>query len=431
MSKESYKFQIDTSWTITFIILLLSIFFIVGWTSCENIVPFGILLVIISILQIYRTKDVPQLLLLFSVIGYINVSTAVLDYFTMGIYSKYYQFALRHSESGLMYAKMFLLNTAVISIMITPRFLNEAKIYANDKLQARKNNPLISYGLLFAALLIALTQFSGNAGIGGYVSNSNALYEYVVIFLIMGMYFAGERKELKLLYVIIGILYVIKGLLGGDRSSAFMAILVYVIYFFSHKMKIGRILTYSFAGILVANIVGVLRNSLHTLNELAQVLVKRSLLFFFSDTVSASFYAGITVVEYGLLGNSSFSLLMKWIKSLFFGASTETNIVRLASRINVNGGGGLYPSYFGFFGGYFGVIIGAIILGFIIRIMFVGDSDWKRVSKIVIIAMVFRWYLYTPVSLFRTILINFNIIFLVCYMADKAINRNNSYEWSN
>ncbi|MBO4848117.1 MAG: hypothetical protein J5586_03090 [Clostridia bacterium] len=407
----------DGLWILTLFVFLIGVYYIVAWENVKSFVPLGIILAFSSLLTIIRCRKIPTLLLLFSVIGYINISSAALDYFAMGSFSNNYQQALRLSESGLGYAKMFLLNTLVVSLFLTPRFLERAESGIDEKLRYKRDNSVLAILFLALTLFVCITQFNGGAGSGGYVSNNNPLYEYAILFFALGILFTGDSRTFKTLYFISGGVYILKSMIGGDRSSAFMAVLVFVVYYFYSRIKTSRMLVYSLAGVVVANIIAEVRNAAMSVNGLFKTLLQRSLLFFFSDTVSASFYSGVTIIEFtNCYEGSRSELFLKWVGSLFVGVSRETNIVALASKYNVNGGGGLYPAYFGFFGGFLGVIAGAVILGFIIRFVFAGGGGWRRVTQVIMIAMVFRWYLYSSVTLFRTILLNFNILYLACIL---------------
>lgn len=407
----------DYLWFVSFGLFYISCFFILLWNDSTNLIPLGGLLVLSSITTLFRCRKIPLLLLLFAIIAYINISSAVLDYFLQGSLMNKYQTYLRLSDSGLTNAKMFLLNFDIVSIMITPSFLKKAAIKSNIYFYQEKKNLLIAYSLLISCVIITLTQFNGNAG-EGYVSNNSVLYEYVVIFMIVGLNYIGNDKLLKKLYIGCGLLYVFIGVIGGDRSSAFMALIVFAVYFFSDKITIKAMLFLSFMGILSSNIIGILRNSWMSLESLFNVLKERSFLFFFSDTVSASFYSGITIIEYSKFTDNKLSIF-QWIESLFVGVTQNTNIVHLASRMNYNGGGGLFHSCLGYLGGYTGVICGAILLGASIQLFFSNNRVWNKISQIAFLALVFRWYLYTPVSFYRTILINLNLIFLFFLCVDK------------
>ncbi|MBO4562351.1 MAG: hypothetical protein J5772_01925 [Clostridia bacterium] len=412
----------DGLWILTLFVFLTGVYYITAWQTTKNLVPPGILLILSSLVTIIRCRKVPTLLLLFSVIGYINISSAALDYFAKGSFSNDYQIALRNSASGLAYAKMFLLNMLIVSVMLTPRFLRKAESDIDEKMRFRRDNSVLAFLFLALALFVCITQFTGGAGTGGYVSNNNPLYEYAILFFAVGILFTGESRTFKWLYFAVGGIYIIKSLIGGDRSSAFMAVLVFVVYYFYEKIKTSKMLVYSLAGVIVANIIAEIRNAALSVDGLFKTLIDRSLLFFFSDTVSASFYSGITIIEFvNCYEGDRTELFFKWLLSLVTGTTKETNIIALASKYNVNGGGGLYPAYFGFFGGMAGVIAGAVILGLIIRFVFSGSGSWKRVTQVVMIAMVFRWYLYSSVTLFRTIAVNFNIIYFVCILISSVI----------
>ena len=108
---------------------------------------------------------------------------------------------------------------------------------------------------------------------------------------------------------------------------------------------------------------------------------------------------------------------------MFLGIDNTTNITRLAALNSYNGGGGMYPAFFYFFAGYVGVIAAVVILGYIIRFAFKSSNGWHKMYQAALIVYSFRWYLYSPVSLYRTIMVNFTLLVLLAYVANKYVRK--------
>lgn len=421
------KLLVDRLYLLTIIISIISFSVCLYWDDVNTYFPIGCLLIITSILTIYRCRKTTLLLFLQSIMGYINISIAVLDCIYMGSFLNSYQAALRHSENGLLYAKMQLIQCTVLAIMMTPSFIRKVMVSEssnNSNINGlTEKNRILSIGSLLLVLFILLTQFSGGARGGIYVSNSNPIYEYAILIYIVGMCYA-DSKLLRQLFFAEGIIYVINGLVGGDRSSAFMMVVAMMMLYFKEMISIRSMLLYSFGGITLANIVSIMRSSYMQTGSLIRSLLNRSLLILFSDTVSSSFYSGVCVLEFSK--NSSEPRLLyfcEWLKSLLFGVTNHTNIVRQAAYYNPNGGGGLYAAYFVFFGGIVGGILSVILLGLLIRQIFSKNTNLNLLLQIVFISLAFRWYLYTPVSLYRTICINFMIIYFAYHFVDRLLKK--------
>ena len=415
------RLKISFSYLYSIALALVVLIITILWIDTTNYRFLGVPLILCSVNTVYRCRHTKKMLLLFSIIAYINICVAVLDMFLMGAMSNYYQHALRFSSAGLTYAKMYLSMASLMDLFITDRFI-ERCCHSDIVERDNRYNPIISICAMVISLIITLTGFKGS-GSGIYVSNQNAFYEYVILFIVVGFTYAGNNKSLKVLLVATGGLYTIQGLIGGDRSSAFMMVLVLYMVLFIKKIKIMKAVGYSICGIILANTVSVLRHASLNIHELWQVLISKGVLFFFSDTVSASFYTGVTIVEYANGNNDRFGSFLIWIKELFIGGSSKTNITRLASAQNYNGGGGMYPSYFYFFGGIIGVIISTAILMYLLKRFMSVDSKIHQLYTTTIVALVFRWYLYTPNSLYRTIFVNFSVIVIFCFIFDAIIRK--------
>ena len=419
---KRYTASIDVTYVLLWMVAFLSAILCVIWKDKSNCSAFGVLLIITSVLTIYRCRKAPILLFFNSITGYINISVAVLDFIFMGSFSNEYQQGLRYSNYGLAYAKMFLLQCIILALFMTPTFIKRMTDKVSIFKDFGKSNSILAVVNIVAIIVIIFTQFEGSANQGQYVSNSNPLYEYAIFFFVLGFYYSKNNKTMRKVLASVSVIYILNGVLNGDRSSAFMMIIALFLLYFCDKVKMRTMLIYSFAGIVLANIIEIFRSTTLSFSGIVNALTQKSMLFFFSNTVSASFYSGITVMAYTehFTGNKTV-LIFKWIASLLFGTTEETNIVMNAQQYFHNGGGGLYPAYFGFFTGFSGVVFASVLLGFIIRKLFCSNSDWARLMQSAILIMVFRWYLYTPVSLYRTIFVNFNILIIIFYVADRML----------
>ena len=385
---------------------------------------FGLIIILHSIHLIYKSRGNKWFLVLSSVISYINVSVAVLDCIMQGRMAKEYQNALRMSSSGLCYIKCYLIVVLVLDIILSSNTINKMPNAANEKERIIRYNPLIATGCALVSGILTVTQFGGSIS-DSYHSNQNALYEYVPMIMILGLHYSNNQKVYNQIYGVIGLFYIITSLAGGDRSSAFMMLLMLTIWFWGKLFSVGKMLLLSLAGIILSNIIAIIRTNSNMISDgLFNSLLSKGVLFFCSDTVSYSFYAGVTVVAYSnIYSGNMFDLTFRWVTSLVFGMTDSTNIIRMAQSYYPSGGGGMYPAYFYFMGGYVGVIVSSILLSLIIKKVFLYYNEYSQLFQIALITYTFRWYLYSPFTLYRTLLINFTILYVLCKISDCYLKK--------
>lgn len=412
---NSYRY-VRSSYMFSICLFVISLLVLLFYANLDSFLILGILIIITSVDMIRKVVYNEKLLLLFSIIGYINCCVAVLDCIMGGGTGPQYMMALRHSLAGLQGIKCYLLFCTVFNLMIVPNFADDPINNPENLFEKNEYNPAISIGMLLLGIYITITQFSGKSTGGDYVSNSNALYEYVIMFVLLGLYYSGENKILRRLFDVLAIFYILQGVMFGDRSSAFMMVLLLAMVYFQKRLKIEKVLFFSFLGILASNIIGVLRSAVLSVGSLVQVLLNRGAYIFFSDTVSFSFYSGITIISFkDIYTGDKLELFVRWIKNFLMGGGNSTDLALLVQRQYIhNGGGGMFPIPFYFYGGYLFVACIAIMLGLLIRMIFTGKSRWAFLMQYLMIVYVFSWYIYSPQGLIRTLLVNFSIVYFVC-----------------
>lgn len=392
----------------------------------ENQVIIGFLILLTSVMLMLRVKKAKTLFFLISIITYINASVAIIDCFYGGEMLSAYQWALRHSEFNQTYAKSILLNTTLISLIITPRMIRRAT-ETNNIIIEQKNNLIIAYAGIAYIIFALIFGFERTNSIE-YISNAKPLYEYAILVFLFVWHYSKNNKTVNLILFVCALIYIVQGLYYGDRSSA-LVLMVLIFMLFYNKISVLRMMLLAVAGIMFANVVAIFRDySTIGLSGMVNMLLNRGALLFFSDTASYSYYAGITVVASRLaLPESPLYYLYKFIIAIFLGGSSHlsegADITVLVRQVYYNGGGGLYPSYFYFWGQYLGVIIGAIILGFILYKVFSKKTPYYLLLQYYLTIMCFRWYLYTPMTFFRSTIFIFSLLYALCYLFDKITNK--------
>jgi hypothetical protein len=419
----------DYMYFLGWVIICINILTIVFYNDfARNQILIGALILITSLILMIRVRKTKALFFLISIITYINASVAVIDCFYGGEMFNAYQMPFRTSEYNQIYAKNILLNITILSLMMTPSIIKKA-IESNTAINSikRKNNAWISYAGLAFIVYALISGYERGEGTG-YASSAKTIYEYAILVFLFVWYYSKNNFVVNMLLMLFAFIYIIQGLYYGDRSSA-LVFIVLIAMIYVKKIPVMRMLSMAFGGIVVANFIADYRNlTSWSLGQITENLINRGSLLLFSDTASQSYYSGITIIASRLLvPEHQLYYLYKFILAIFVGGSSkianDSNITLVVQNFFHNGGGGMYPSYFYFWGGYIGAIFGAIILGIIIRNVFTKKTSFYMLMQLYLTVMAFRWYLYTPITLFRTSILIFCMVYLICHIVSKLTRR--------
>lgn len=403
-----------------FLISLLLIFILKN--KIENLWIIGFFIIFLSIYLIVKVRKNEMLFYLFAIIGFVNISIGISDCILNGQHVSSWQMALRETENNVYTSKSILLFLSLVNLLLSYPWI---KSTFNTKHIKRKDNPLIAYIGTFCMYLILLVGYDFKALSGpSYVSNSNALIEYATVIFAIVWFYSDKNKVVNYLIHFYAFLYVIISLSFGDRSASFLMILLYYLLFLKEKFKLSlvKIVLFSIVAVLLSNFIAEFRNaSSYNFSELYQNTLKRG---FYSDTVSYSYYAGITLTTAHNIDNTH-EYFVEYIKSWIIGKNSEyrnlTDFVR--DKYNLyNLGGGLYTSHFYFGWGFIGVVLGSILLALILRIVYSSNRSVIVLYQILIAVMSIRWYLYSPTSLYRSIFIISSLLIGITIIFNKISN---------
>ena len=384
----------------------------------------GVIALVFSVLTIKSVEGHVPLILLFGIIFYVNLSAFVLGPLTKGILLGAYQYDLWNSKYNAIGMKCILLSSVIFYFVM--RWTNKGVVNRDIKIQ-EANNPLLAIGCTIVSILICLFSFNGSVSTSeGYTSNNSALFEYAIFVYVLAWYY-GKHSKLSMTIWFIGVLfYLITALMAGDRSSAFTLIAVLATIYF-RRLGLKYLFLLCFLGILSANAIAQYRVGMQ--GNLVDFFLVSSLRTVFSDTAAYSYYAGLTVYYFLEHISNGLTIFYGWFISLFTGSlfidRDTVEMTLLATRLYDNAGGGFFQSYFYAFYGYLGVAIGTLIVAIIIsKVYFSWNNNFSILLGLVLPAMSFRWYLYTPTTFFRACLLNFGIMYLVLYIFNLLTKTN-------
>ncbi len=397
------------------------VFIIVLDNSQSSMKPLGILIIIVSLYQLYKVRLDTNLLLLFGIIAYVNISISLADilqiFQVLGPETLIWQNPVRLSEYNIITAKCVLLSISVLNSLINTSYLKNIKCISNKEMKKIKNNTIYFLGFL---VLIIFWIFGYQEKMGStYGSNTRTIYEYCILIFIVVWLYSGESRIKKNLLLIYAGFYISQSLVRGDRSSAFPLIIA-IFLLKNFRLTLTRLLLLVMVGISTANFIHAYRISYSISNMLTTYLSTYNFGSFLSDTASQSYYTAISIVNVGSMLPNSSSYFFDFLGGIFMGGGfRNADVGAVSNQYLLNKGGGMYFSWFYFWFGFIGVAFAVVILGVFIRKAFKSESIYKKGLSIAITSMSLRWYVYTPFVLFRSIGFVFIALMTLCYIFER------------
>lgn len=419
------SYLIDIS--ILFLIILLII--LLDDNSIATTLPIlGLCIIFLSIYICVKVRYSKLILLLFSIIAFVNISIGISDLIQLGKFVADWQLYLRAQFYNVYTAKSILLFLGILNVFFNTQWSKKNALVSDNLLIFRKSNSLIALvGIisLFVILLFGSESVVTNST-NGYISNNNPIYEYFVVIFIVTWYYSGKKKFLDILLLLTSAIYVIQSFYYGDRSAAFLMLILYFLLYFWNKISLSKVLILAIIAILFSNFIAEFRDAdSSTFSDILLGTVDRGL---YSDTVSYAYYTSITITALNHYDENIENGFLEYLKGYLLGSSNNdySNLAVYARehyKDLFNRGGGLYPSYFYAFFGYFGVVISTIILSMLLRYFFSRKSEKIFLYQVLIVTFGIRWYLYNPINLFRVVLIVFTILFFISSLINVLTKR--------
>jgi hypothetical protein len=378
------------------------------------------LIIFSSLFLLFKSKDSRNLLLLFSMYAYINISFVFSDILGIGMNlgsnTLLWQDEIRSSRYVSILINAIVMFTASLSFLLPISFFKKSADVSVLSIQ-KKDNYLIFYTLYFISIFFWFNGYGESRG-STYESVTKPIYEYCLVIFPLMWFYSGRGLINKLLLLFYVIIYVVQALKMGDRSSAIpMLILVFLLSPF--KLNLIRVTAIIFSGLIFSNLISIYRLDFDGGDVFEKIYYLLSNRSFTSDTVSQSFYTAITIFA----ASEQYEMPMKYfgnfILGIFLGGSTpDADVINLSGEFYFNRAGGFYFSWFYFWFGFFGIFISAFILAFVISYCSKSKSDFARLYQIVIIVFFIRWYVYTPFVFFRSVLFVFGVLVIIAVFVE-------------
>ncbi|MBM6949112.1 hypothetical protein [Mordavella massiliensis] len=352
--------------------------------------------------------------------AFINISLGYTDCIMLGRgVSEWQSVGLRLNEINVVCAKSILLTIVIVNIMITKKVL----LFKVENIQEcrRKNNIISLGGLILLYVILIYSFISQSYSFGKYESVTNPIFEYSLIILCFTWYYSKEMKWIDYGIWIYFFGFSINFLRIGDRSSVYMLVVLMAICYFYKLINVRTIGLVILVGIPITNFIAIFRD--HLFSSFSDIIIQLVTRGLYVDTVSWAYYGSLAIsMLYERVGSHLELIVGFWGRVI--GIESQYSSLAIYARTNYsdlyNLGGGIYSSFFYAFGGYISVIIGAVILGIIIRKIMMSHRKYLP-FKVLLIVYVFRWYLYDMTTLYRGVLIFVSLVYLVCLTIEQTV----------
>ena len=385
----------------------------------------GVVLCTCSICLLLKFRNNRYYIFLFGIICYVNLTICISDCFFNATLTVMPTSLAWQNLRGTVYETRFLKALCIFLSLVN---LFTSKNSFEDVAPLKNKDSLFCYLFGLAILIYGLfNSYQGGMTVGDeYVSNTNAIYEYCILFFLLTWYYSGDSKIKKAILLVYSIIYIIISIIHGDRSSAFPMVMIVVILYFP-RITLKGIVIFSILGIFASNIISVYRNNYSLQNFWSNFITYYGFKSICSDTVSFSYYTGITIAYVRSYLGGTLKYFWDFLIGIILGGSYGTaDVTTFCRQYSMNRGGGMCVANFYFWFGYVGVIIFGIFIAYLCNRLKGKREGVCYLIKIYMVANVFRWYLYTSFDLFRGVLFVLPVSFLIFHSIDvlsiKAMN---------
>jgi len=425
--------------------LILAVMAALGTISIEAV---SIAIIAISAYIAFAVRKNRLLLLIALVMLYTHYSIGVANYLnhvdsiaTTYAYTEYAYHAMRS----------LLVFLSTLSLLLP---LNIKKFGFGDGLFGREqSNPAIVVLVSIYLIAILTIQFmqpkvdigNNRLGFAAEVGILGQLYEYSIIFFIVGFILSGKSLWCRNLLTVIAIAFTANTMLAGSRVSVLQMLLVIFFFRASEHMTWKSIAPILFAVLFVNISIGVFRMAFWTID--ARIVADKFVEMLTSglpwDSAYFAWHASVTFYAYDDLTNGANNMYCfgQWLLSIPLGTSAvaDSYLPSVTHQYFIHYHGGILPAYFDFYFGTIGVIAIGSVVAFVFRLINNNIQKWVDESTLLLTpyivqsccvwltVTVFRWYMYSPSPLTRGLIfctiISFGLLWIDRIMAASGTRK--------
>lgn len=368
------------------------------------------IILMINIYQLLCSRKNFMMMLITLVIGYCNYSIIYVNYINI-LHGTLYTIHLSDDAFMTNFNVLTLFNCALFYTFpfrkIPP--MEMKNIFIDPKLK--------DYRVIFVlSILLIIVFFIGfkTPEIQGHRGKPRPMYEYAVSLFIVYFYYSGKHRP----YVITGLIFVtfyaLQNFIFGGRIYGLQFILVAYVMLFMDKIPMRWVITGIIGAFVLFSIIGAVRGAIMSGNfSVAGILENLSNKGFALDTAYSAYYTAqcdIYIVDsWRITDQERTSYFFDFLNSIIFGESANKGAViqNISRRYVHHNGGGVLPQHFYFYFGPLGSFVPAFILPvyfkFIVKLK-QSTNGWFKCVSVFVVCHAFRWYLYSPLGLFRGVL---------------------------
>ena len=245
------------------------------------------------------------------------------------------------------------------------------------------------------------------------------IYEYALLFFIFLFYYSGGHKLNLIIGLILTLFFSLQNFIFGGRILGVQFLLCAYFFIFVNKIKQKYVFLIMAVMFVLMSVIGSVRGALlegdADLTSILSLTVENGLTL---NTAYAAYYASKTFIyAHDVMPISEITrLLWAFTKSILFGISRDDVLPYVTQKYFTHYGGGVYPIYLYFYLDLLGVLLAAYVLKLYSKLVAkinLISNELIQCIAVYISCSAFRWYLYTPIGLFRGVLF-LSIIYYGC-----------------
>lgn len=397
-----------------------------------NIILIAYLIIIIDVYLLVKNRDNQLLLVINFIIFFFNYSICIGEYI---VHNSEITSDLYFTSYGNIYVHgiylLFLFD--VIRFFMFKNKMQMIKI----KQEYSPNSCLF---IIIYFLLIYISIFEVNREVSlVYDVKISPLYEYSYLFFLLLFYYSDNSSFQKILTYSLMSVMVGQDIYYGGRATSLQLVLLFLIMKHNNFIRFKYIVFFFPVALFLLTVVEVYRSN-YQLDKyiLDKAFEDMTSNLFVTNTATLAYYSSMTHIYawYSTDFYTHISSLMAFISTILFGGRASelfnfdpylSDVTHFATNFNWNIGGGLIFTWYYFWGGTCGIVLFTYIMFYIMKSVMYSHKDIWRLSFVLIVLAIPRWYVYSPLAFFRGPLLLFPILFIFCSLLDKTMKCRMAY----
>lgn len=394
----------------SFYLIIVLILWLIGRNGLTLISP--IILIFSSLFLVFRVRNSRFYLFLSMVIFLFNFSIAVSEYIDV---ERQILFTGVASDEFVMKTSINVMNIFMVALNL---FIKTPK---NNKQLPFVENKLVFNSLCAIFLLLCIMKIILRYEV------VNKMFEYCNILFLFLCFTSNNNKKKRNLVVALLAVYIVTLSLSvfvkkeaTGRIDFIQSFFVVFLYFFIEKLKFLHLCLIAVAVVIVMCIMVSMRGGVVNSMSFSKFIKEVYEAVLLNDTAHFAYASSTTIVAYKKYYAPVEMPLLNFLQffiAQFIGTGsslTSKSVLSLITReYYVHYYGTCLPFYFYFWLGYLGVFIGGAGIALFINGIDKSKKPLASLIFIMIFSTVFRWYLYSPNTLFRGCIILTSFVYLM------------------